>query len=139
MIHNWFSGSLIRKHFRHKKPFRHTEGIDCLMLVAVKYAYSQWGLSFPPALSRSFAMGTLLVMMETSRGVRPSLLGVLRSSSSAVYWNSRICTASRSCCSTASNRASLLWMFCEEKKRVKVSCGTYDTLKWSFIRQFYAQ
>lgn len=78
--------------------------------------YLQCGLSLAPVLRRILAMGTLLVMMAISRGVNPSLLGVLRSSSSAVYWYRRICTASMSCCSTASNMASLPWKFWRRTK-----------------------
>lgn len=77
--------------------------------------YLQCGLSRAPVFRRILAMGTLLVMMAISRGVNPSLLGVLRSSSSGVYWYSRICTASMSCCSTASNMASLPWKFWKEQ------------------------
>lgn len=77
--------------------------------------YSQWGLSLAPALSSSLAMGTLLVMMAMSRGSRPSLFGVLRSSSSKLYWDKSSCTKSNSWCSTASNNASLLWN-CDRKK-----------------------
>lgn len=71
--------------------------------------YSQWGLSLAPARSSSLAMGTLLVMMAMSRGRRPSLFGVLRSNSSRLYWERSSCTKSNSWCSTASNKASLLW------------------------------
>lgn len=71
--------------------------------------YSQWGLSLAPARRSSLAMGTLLVMMAMSRGRRPSLFGVLRSSSSKLYWDKSSCTKSSSWCSTASNSVSLLW------------------------------
>lgn len=70
---------------------------------------SQWGLSLAPARRSSLAMGTLLVMIAMSRGRRPSLFGVLRSSSSKLYWNKSSCTKSSSWCSTASNSVSLLW------------------------------
>lgn len=70
---------------------------------------SQWGLSLAPARRSSLAMGTLLVMMAISRGRRPSLFGVLRSSSSKLYWDNSSCTKSSSWCSTASNSVSLLW------------------------------
>lgn len=70
---------------------------------------SQWGLSLAPARRSSLAMGTLLVMMAISRGRRPSLFGVLRSSSSKLYWDKSSCTKSSSWCSTASNSVALLW------------------------------
>ncbi len=79
------------------------------------FLYSQWGLSLAPARSSSLAMGTLLVMIAISRGRRPSLFGVLRSSSSRLYWDRSSCTKSNSWCSTASNNASLLWN-CDTKR-----------------------
>lgn len=81
----------------------------------VVFLYLQWGLSLAPARSSSLAMGTLLVMIAISRGRRPSLFGVFRSSSSKLYWDKSSCTKSNSWCSTASNKASLLWN-CDRKK-----------------------
>lgn len=107
---------------------------SCCMCLITGSVYSQWGLSLAPALSRSLAMGTLLVMMAMSSGSSPSLLGVFKSSSSRLKVFNRDSTTSSSWCSTASNRASFPWNYtCMQRyithveKQMLACCNTANT------------